>query len=282
MWGMLHRHQQERLEWAGWELRERNYNGWSNKLSYCHHTHPSFYSVSVCLPHCLHTHTAWHWHTHTDTHLPASPCPERAARARLSSALTSHRHSQPRFFNSLTPRASRWNIKERGTRQILNHIKAIHTGRLCHTRRHMNTHADYRGVCFSPPNICGTCWDSRVTVAQWGVCVCVCVCVCVMKVPLTCWPKTSLPVRVAWRTTSRSSRTLYPSNICSSEGKRKKMEKETPTEERKKVSRYASLPASSLSSYTRQWTKLPTCLFPHVVFFAKQKKKNIIFHSQKP
>lgn len=40
--------------------------------------------------------------------------------------------------------------------------------------------------------------------------------VCAWRPP-TCCPKTFLPVHAAWRTTSRSSKSLYPSDICSHE-----------------------------------------------------------------
>lgn len=156
--------------------------------SYCHHTHPSSllsFSLSVCLPHCPHSYTAWHtdaWaHTHIHITHTQPPSP-RAVRAQLSSAPTSHLHSLSCFFffffTSLTPWASWGYIKER------RHCKYWITWKPftllgCVTPWHAHTyctptHMDYGSIYFSQSNIYETsCWRSSV-----AACDCASACEC--------------------------------------------------------------------------------------------------------
>jgi len=139
MWEMLRPHQQEMLNWEYWAVRG-NYNGWSNKLN-CHHTHPSFYSVSVFLSVSHAANTVTQHVTYILTHTQPSPHPERKL-CELSYALTSGLHSLL-CLNSVISLASCWNIKK--TWQIPNHMKASHTAFLCHILTNSHGHKHFYG-----------------------------------------------------------------------------------------------------------------------------------------
>lgn len=118
--------------------------------------------------------------TDTHTHTTTLPSPrERAVRARLSSALTSHHYSLSRFL-TVSHREPAAGTSRRGDKYwitwkpftLLSRVTRWHA----HTHIHGHTWASVVYVSHTAShtwNLTETCWGCPVTTCQWSVCVCV-------------------------------------------------------------------------------------------------------------
>lgn len=260
---MLRPHQQEKLKWPDWAV-SGSYNGWSNKLKLLSSHPPLIFTqfqslcLSPTLPTQLHSMTHWRMSTHTHTHNSHTTTLSKSCES--STQLSTHL-SPPFtvlffffFFLPVWHHEPAEGTSRRGdTANTESHESHSHCRAVSHLDMHTHTVHPHTWTMVVYISHSLTYMKPHAGEAQWQHVTVLVRASVHAEHSLTCCPETFLPVRVAWRTTSRSAQSLYPSNTCSREKEqgRKKIIRQRKTQiENGFTSLYSFF---SLSLYTGAW-----------------------------